>query len=115
MDTTDMALQGATVPQASYHIEVSSAGDMATPPAEPVNSESMAAPATGGGGPRSVVLVRGGSDPAAAEGRSVKYVLTGLPAAGAGTVVGVTPVKSPAVPTAGRLIYNCSQSGSDFI
>ncbi|KAF0307422.1 hypothetical protein FJT64_021236 [Amphibalanus amphitrite] len=85
MDSGDVA----AVPQASYHIEVSSA-DGSTPPAESVQSP----PPSSGGAARSVVVLRAGSD--GGEARGVKYVLTGATAR-QGAAVGVTPVKSPAV------------------
>ena len=101
-----MALQGAAVPQASYHIEVSSA-DGGAPSADPSASDPVTShPVTPGEGvpARSVVFVKSDPDTAspAAEGRSVKYVLTGLQAAHNGAGVGVTPVKSPAAVTAGE-------------
>lgn len=98
----DMSEHGAGVPQASYHIEVSSA-DGAAPPAEPLPPEPIFfSPEAGGGGARSVVLVRSASDSPAAEGRSVKYVLTGLQTTSSGAAVGATPVKSPAIAAFGQ-------------
>ena len=93
-----MAFQGAAVPQASYHIEVSSA-DGAAPQSEPPPAVSES-----GAGARSVVLVRAASDgtPAADEARSVKYVLTGLQAAHNGASIGITPVKSLAAGSGGE-------------
>ena len=87
MDSGDVA----AVPQASYHIEVSSA-DGSTPPAESVQSPPPSG--SGGGAARSVVVLRASSD--GGEARGVKYVLTGATAR-QGAAVGVTPVKSPAV------------------